>query len=141
MRGVYADYYQCYGPGSGGNTSLPSKCFSPNASWREQQRNLHQQHEFRLSTPDDWRVRGIVGAYWEDNKLYDVTSWHYKGLPACTAADNVGCISDVGTLPGTTVQYPGVQTDDTTFFQDAQRETKQTAFFISGRLTTSSPRS
>jgi outer membrane receptor protein involved in Fe transport len=132
VRGVYADYYQCYGPGSGGNASLPSKCFSPNAFWQEQERNLHQQHEFRLSTPDDWRARGIVGAYWEDNKLYDVTNWHYKGMPACTATDNVGCITDVGTLPGTTVQYPGVQSDDTTFFQDAHRETKQTAFFISG---------
>jgi iron complex outermembrane receptor protein len=132
VRGVYADYYQCYGPGSGGNANLPSKCFSPNAIWREQQRNLHEQHEFRLSTPDDWRLRGIAGAYWEDNKLYDVTDWLYKGLPACTATENVGCISNVGTLPGTTVQYPGVQTDDTTFFQDARRETKQLAFFISG---------
>ncbi|HEX4240204.1 MAG TPA: TonB-dependent receptor [Steroidobacteraceae bacterium] len=132
VRGVYADYYQCYGPGSGGDPNLPSKCFSANAFWREQERNLHQQHEFRLSTPDDWRIRGIAGAYWEDNKLYDVTSWLYKGLPACTATANVGCITDVGTLPGTTVQYPGTQTDDTTFFQDAHRETKQTAFFISG---------
>jgi outer membrane receptor protein involved in Fe transport len=134
VRGVYANYYQCYGPGSGGNASLPSKCFSPSASWREQERNLHQQHEFRLSTPDDWRVRGIAGAYWEDNKLYDVTNWQYKGLPACTANDNVGCITDVGTLPGTTVQYPGLQSDDTSFFQDAHRETKQTAFFISSDL-------
>ncbi|HEX3846758.1 MAG TPA: TonB-dependent receptor [Steroidobacteraceae bacterium] len=132
VRGVYADYYQCYGPGSGGDAHLPSKCFSANAFWREQERNLHQQHEFRLSTPDDWRIRGIAGAYWEDNKLYDVTSWLYKGLPACTATANVGCITDVGTLPGTTVQYPGIQTDDTTFFQDAHRETKQTAFFLSG---------
>ena len=132
VRGVYADYYQCLGPGSGGNASLQSKCYSPSAYWREQERNLHQQHEFRLSTPDAWRIRGIAGAYWEDNKLYDVTSWHYKSLPSCTSADNVGCITNVGTLPGTTVQYPGVQTDDTTFFQDAHRETKQTAFFISG---------
>jgi outer membrane receptor protein involved in Fe transport len=132
LRGVYADYYQCYGPGSGGDAKLPSKCFSPSAFWLEQQRNLHQQHELRFSTPDEWRVRGIVGAYWEDNKLYDVTSWNYKTLPACTAADNVGCLTDVGTLPGATVQYPGLQSDDTAFFEDAHRETRQTAFFLSG---------
>jgi iron complex outermembrane receptor protein len=132
LRGVYADYYQCYGPGSGGNATLPTKCFPPSAFWLEQQRNLHQQHELRLSTPDEWRIRGIAGAYWEDNKLYDVTQWHYKTMPSCTATDNVGCITDVGTLPGTTVQYPGLQSDDTAFFQDAHRETRQLAFFLSG---------
>jgi outer membrane receptor protein involved in Fe transport len=132
LRGVYADYYQCYGPGSGGDAKLQSKCYSPTAYWLEQQRNLHQQHELRFSTPDDWRGRGIVGAYYEDNKLYDVTSWHYKSLPACTATDNVGCLTDLATLPGATVQYPGQQSDDTAFFEDAHRETRQIAFFISG---------
>ena len=132
LRGVYADYYQCYGPGSGGDAALPSKCFPPSAYWREQQRNLHQQHEFRLSTPGEWRIRGIVGAYWEDNQLFDVTTWHYKAIPACTATVNYACYSDVGTIPGTTLQYPGVQSSDTSFFEDARRETKQTAFFISG---------
>jgi iron complex outermembrane receptor protein len=132
LRGVYGDYYQCYGPGSGGDATLPSKCFAPSAFWSEQQRNLHQQHEFRLSTPDEWRIRGIAGAYWEDNKLYDVTQWRYKTLAACTATDNVGCITDLATLPGATVQYPGLQSDDTAFFEDAHRETRQIAFFLSG---------
>ena len=49
-RGVYADYYQCYGPGAY-TPNLPSKCFSPSATWRSIERNTHQQHEFRLSTP------------------------------------------------------------------------------------------
>ena len=56
-RGVYADYYQCYGPGSGYDTSLKSTCFSPSATWHSAEHNTHQQHEFRLSTPDDWRLR------------------------------------------------------------------------------------
>src|SRR5690242_18997284 len=51
-RGVYADYYQCYG-GNG----LTSTCFSPSATWRSNERNTHQHHEFRLSTPDEWRIR------------------------------------------------------------------------------------
>ena len=89
------------------------------------------QHEFRLEHAGRLARRGIVGAFRRTISYTTVTSWNYKSLPACTAADNVGCISDVGTLPGTTVQYPGVQTDDTTFFQDARRETKQIAFFIS----------
>ena len=44
-------------PGAGGNACTPT-CFSPSAAWHSNERNTHQQHEFRLSTPDDWRVRG-----------------------------------------------------------------------------------
>ena len=58
-RGVYADYYQCYGPGAYTPT-LKSTCFSPSAYWRSNEQNKHQQHELRLSTPDDWRIRGIA---------------------------------------------------------------------------------
>src|ERR1700682_6047631 len=66
-RGVYADYYQCHGaePANG----LASTCFSPSTTWNETERNTHQSHEIRLSTPDDWRLRGILGAFWEDLKI------------------------------------------------------------------------
>ncbi len=33
-RGVYADYYQCYGP-SKSNPNLTSTCYSPSATWQE----------------------------------------------------------------------------------------------------------
>jgi len=65
-RGVYADYYQCYGASHSAGGTGTAKCFSPVTSWREQLRNTHQTHEFRLSTPDDWRARGIIGAFWEN---------------------------------------------------------------------------
>ncbi len=136
-RGFYADYYQCYGAGSGDALHPGSTCFSPSAAWRSVERNTHQQHEFRLSTPDDWRLRAIVGAYWEDNKLFDQTGWGYKNVPSCTSNDpagspgNAGCFSDIGTAPGATVVNPGVQGANTSFYQDTVRETKQTAFFAS----------
>ena len=60
--------------------------FLPERHLARTERNEHQQHEFRLSTPDDWRLRAIAGAYWEDNKLYDETDWRYKSVPPCTAA-------------------------------------------------------
>jgi len=135
-RGVYADYYQCYGPGSG-YENLPSTCFSPSATWHSLERNEHMQHEFRLSTPDDWRLRAIAGVYYEDNKLFDQTAWRYKTIPACTAngasgtPGNSGCLSNVGTFPGTSVESPGVQSDNTSFYQDTRRQTKQTAIFAS----------
>jgi iron complex outermembrane recepter protein len=125
-RGVYADYYQCYGGGA-----LTPTCFSPSATWRSNERNTHQQHEFRLSTPDEWRIRAIAGAFWEKNTLYDQTGWGYKTVPSCTDTLTTGCFYNVGTAPGASVVNPGVQSDNTSFYQDTMRSTKQTAFFAS----------
>jgi iron complex outermembrane recepter protein len=136
-RGVYADYYQCYGPGTGYNSTLTPTCFSPKSAWRSVERNTHQQHEFRVSTPDEWRLRAIAGAFWENNTLYDQTGWDYKTVPSCTSngapgtPGNDGCFADIGTVPGTTVVNPGVQSPNTSFYQDTVRTTKQTAFFVS----------
>jgi outer membrane receptor protein involved in Fe transport len=140
-RGLYADYYQCYGQYTaafvGQPNQLPPKCFSPSNTWHSVERNEHFQNELRFSTPDNWRLRGIVGAFWEDNKLYDQTAWNYKNIPPCTAngapgtPGNTGCLSNPGTIPGTTVQSPGVQGDHTSFYQDQVREVKQLAFFAS----------
>ena len=137
-RGVYADYYQCFGPGTGYDNSLTSTCYSPSATWHSLERNTHQQHEFRLSTPDSWRARGIVGIYYDDLKLWDQTDWRYRTVPTCTgngpagSAGNSGCFATVGTVPGTTVQNPGPQTPNSSFYQDTMRETKQLAFYVSG---------
>ena len=134
-RGMYADYYQCYGPGTGNDPNLKSTCFSPSATWRSVERNTHQQHEIRLNTPDDWRFRGIAGVFWEDNKLFNQSGWDYKTVPSCTSngpaqtPGNSGCFADVGTFPGSTVENPGV--NPASFYQDTVRDTKQTAFFAS----------
>ncbi len=135
-RGVYADYYQCYGPKSAANPLTPT-CFSPSAIWRSVERNVHQQHELRLSTPDSWRIRAIAGLYYEKNALYDQTGWQYKTIPPCTSngapgtPGNTGCLSNVGTFPGTTVQNPGVQNDNMSFYQDQLRQTRQIAEYFS----------
>ncbi len=144
-RGLYADYYQCYGPGTGsninggkGDPNLKSTCFSPSTTWNTVlEHNEHLQNEFRLSTPVDWRLRGIVGTYIEDNKVYDQTEWIETTMPSCTSngapgtPGNSGCLSNIGTVPGATVGRPGIQADDVSFYPDALRETKQTAFFAS----------
>jgi len=144
-RGLYADYYQCYGPGTGsninggkGDPNLKPTCFSPTTTWRTvEERNEHLQHELRLATPEDWRLRGIVGAYIEDSKVYDQTEWIETTMPPCTsngapgAPGNSGCLSNIGTVPGATVGRPGIQANDVSFYPDALRDTKQTAFFAS----------
>jgi len=74
-RGLYSDYYQCHGaePTHG----LAATCFSPSTTWNETERNTHQSHELRVSTPDDWRLRGIVGAFWEELQIDDQLNWLY----------------------------------------------------------------
>ena len=66
----------------------------------------------------------IVGAYWEDNKLYDQTGWMYKTIPPCTSNGAAGHAGqhrlpvERRHLPRHTVQNPGVQGDNTSFYQD-----------------------
>jgi len=133
-RGFYADYYQCYGA----SALHPSTCFSPRTAWLAKEQNQHWQHEFRISTPDEWRLRGIAGVYLERNKLYDQSDWRYKTVPACTSngtpgvdPGNTDCFTSIGQFPGTTIQEPGVRVPTSSFFQDDVREVKQTAFFVS----------
>ena len=57
-RGVYADYYQCISAVESGKPK--GQCYSPVSYWRDRERNTHDSQEFRLSTPDDWRVRGLL---------------------------------------------------------------------------------
>ncbi len=128
-RGVYADYYQCHGSNKG---TITPTCYSPVTSWREQERNTHQSHEFRLSTPDDWRLRGIVGAFWEDYEIQDQTDWLYKTLPPCTTSVTTGCMTNVAPTAGSTTTNPAIRNDNTAFFEDIQRGYKQYAFFASG---------
>jgi iron complex outermembrane recepter protein len=128
-RGLYADYYQCHGPEP--TNGLKSTCYSPSTTWNETERNTHQSHEIRLSTPDDWRMRGIVGAFWEELQIDDQLNWAYKTLPACSASEPFGCLTDVAPPPGATVNNPATRNDNTAFFNDVQRGYRQTAFFTS----------
>jgi iron complex outermembrane receptor protein len=126
-RGYYADYYQCVKPTS----TTAARCYSPSATWQEAERATHQSHEFRLSTPDDWRWRAIGGAFWEEFKVYDQTEFNYKTLPACTVTVTTGCLTDVTPPPGSSVNNASVRDDNVAFFDDTIRGYRQYAFFLS----------
>ena len=135
-RGLYADYYQCHGPNPA--QGLVSACYSPSATWNETLRNVHQSHEIRLSTPDEWRLRDIFGAFWENLRIYDQLNWLYKTLPPCdvTAAGapstSVGCLTDIGPVPGSQVNNPApIRGDNVAFFNDVKRGYRQWALFTS----------
>ncbi|SRR5579862_3448928 len=130
-------YYQCVGGSTGWGSGTPS-CYSPLGYWQDTIKNTHLSQELRVSTPDDWRIRAIAGAYWEQFRIYDVMNFNYKTIPACTPANlenalNGGpvCVADVRTAPGSTANDPGVRSDATAFGEDTQRGYDQTAFFAS----------
>ena len=78
-RDAYAAYYQCVNPTSNSTQPNPAaaRCFTPSSTWRDIERNTHQTHELRLSTPDDWRIRGIGGVFYENYRLQDQTDFFY----------------------------------------------------------------
>jgi iron complex outermembrane recepter protein len=125
-RGVYADYYACILPGStqAKNLGIPGgQCFSPVSSFHVIQKNIHQNHEFRLSTPDDWRVRAIGGLFWENFVVNDQSDWGYKAPEA-------------GFTPlippaGAGVNNPNVRNSVDAFYDDVRRGYKQKAAFAS----------
>jgi iron complex outermembrane receptor protein len=118
-RGTYADYYQCLSPAQ---TGKPAQCYSPSTTWRDVARDVHQSHELRLSTPDDWRLRGIVGIFWENYQIHEQTDWMYKTAPGFT---------DVGPPPGAYANNPNIRNGNVSFFDDILRGYKQRAAFTS----------
>jgi iron complex outermembrane recepter protein len=125
-RGKYADYYQCHGADNG----VPATCYTPSTTWNEKERNTHLSQELRLSTPDDWRLRAIGGAFWEDLRIYDELNWQYKTLPPCTATVVFGCMTDIGPQPGASVNNSApIRGDNVAFFNDVKRGYTQWALF------------
>ncbi len=124
-RGIYAGYYQCIA----GTATTVGKCYSPIAAWHDKARNTHDSQELRLSTPDDWRLRGILGAFWEEDNIHSTTEWGYKSVPSCTLTVTTGCLTSIGPPPGVQVNNPSVRSDNTSAFDDITRGYRQQALF------------
>jgi len=125
-RGVYGYYYQCAGYGS---SPADGQCYSPSTIWRESERNTHQSHELRLSTPENWRVRATVGGYWEKYNIVDQTQWAYVTVPTCSPTGlKTNCFLPIQPWPGSPQFTP---MPDSGFFDDVERGYKQLAEFAS----------
>jgi hypothetical protein len=125
-RGAYGDYYSCIIPGTAqaiANGTPGGACLSPVATFHVQQRNTHQNHEFRVSTPDDWRWRAIGGLFYEDFLVQDISDWHYR-------APGAGFIPLIAP-PTSSANNHAVRDDSIGFYDDVQRGYKQKAAFFS----------
>ncbi|MGO9426856.1 MAG: TonB-dependent receptor [Steroidobacteraceae bacterium] len=131
-RGRYAGYYQCNYPGypfktvGGVITPTPGSagfCYSPSAFWTDSEKTTHLSQEMRLSTPDDWRLRGLGGIFYEKYQIDENTDWHYGTSPNFV---------QIAPPPGATTNNPNVRPPGDVFFDDITRGYSQKAIFASG---------
>ncbi len=132
-------YYTCGGGAAPmGKGVGPLTCYSPLSSWQDYVKTTHQSHELRLSTPDDWRLRGLIGGFWEDFDIKDDMNFLYKSFPSCTPANlllyQAGtqvCTANVIPAPGYAAIDPSQRNENVAFGEDLERGYKQLAFFTS----------
>jgi iron complex outermembrane receptor protein len=96
-RAVYADYYQCVPQAN----PATAQCFTPSSTWHDLERNTHQSHELRLSTPADWRIRGVGGLFYEKYQIQEQVDWFY--LTALPYFNPIGPPTGYYTLNGSTL--------------------------------------
>jgi iron complex outermembrane receptor protein len=148
-RGSYADYYQC---GNRGPTPATARCFTPSSTWRDQERNTHLSQELRLSTPSDWRIRGVYGLFYEDYRIQEQVDW--LDLTALPYFNPIGPPTGYFTLNGSpllangqpvqpytpgavfvsapvTLNNPNIRPPNDAFFEDITRGYTQKATFLS----------
>jgi iron complex outermembrane receptor protein len=118
-RGQYAAYYQCNGPQWTPGTS--AVCYSPSAYWHDVERNTHQSHEVRISTPDQARVRGIAGVFWEDVRIDSSQNFSY--------GDEAAGFAPIGPVPGVQRFDPAVRPGGVVYITDMTRGYRQRAEF------------
>jgi len=143
-RSVSGYYYDCTGP----DTQNPSKfvqCYSPVMPWHDQTRNAHISNELRLSTPDDWRLRGLVGLYQENFTITDNMNFAYNNLPGCNTAADIAtaqannaaaapggvCVGSIGPVPSSFDVDPSPRSSVVNYGEDERRGYSQYAAFTS----------
>jgi iron complex outermembrane recepter protein len=140
LRSAAGSNYDCTGAGARYapyRDAKPLTCYAPVGNWNDTTRNTHLSQELRVSTPDDWRLRGLVGAFYEDFKIYDEMNFNYLPPPQCNAANlaiatagGPDCLSAVGPIPGFFSNDPGLRVgSNTAFGEDVMRGYRQTALF------------
>ena len=131
-RGVFGYYYQCTGVSYSktvGNAN--ATCYTPSSVWQDTTHNEHLSQEMRISTPGDWRLRGLFGLFYEDQKVFDDTEWLYKSVPECAASGPTSnCFLPIQPWPGP-ANRPGIRNANTGFFDDFTRGYDQKAAFTS----------
>ncbi len=102
--GLFMPFYNCdrgvYYQGYSNSAAQGQTCYSPHNSYKVNDRNRRWTQEFRVTTPAGERIRATLGAFYDVNRIYDVTQWNY------TLAD-AGFIYDLAPNPKVNVLNVG----------------------------------
>jgi iron complex outermembrane receptor protein len=131
-RGLYTDYYQCVNPGP---TPATAHCFTPSSIWHDIERNTHQTHELRMTTPDNWWIRGIGGLFYEKYQIQNQFDlFTLTALPYFTPiGPPTGYYTPAGVFVSepVTSNNPNVRPLGDGFFNDVTRGYSQKAAYTS----------
>jgi outer membrane receptor protein involved in Fe transport len=125
-RGFFGFYYQCAGYSK--TDASKGKCYTPSTIWQENATLTHQSHELRVSSPDQYRFRGLAGVYWEDYTIEDSTFWKYVTVPVCNAVGQSDCFLPIKPI---SQNPPFNPIPPIGFFDNGVRTYKQLAEFAS----------
>lgn len=128
--GQYIPYYICDYSVSYPTGAPSGTCQAPNLFVKSSVKTEVQTHEFRISTDQSRRLRGIGGAFYSDMDLYEDNQFTYPGSTEIIAADGVS----VGFGPnfsaeGATVQDRGQWNPGVIFRNDVKRTDRQLGVF------------
>jgi outer membrane receptor protein involved in Fe transport len=128
--GQYIPYYICDYSVSYPADAPSGTCQAPNMFVKSYVKTEVQTHEFRLSTDQSRRLRGIVGAFYSDMELREDNQFTYPGSTQVVAADG----ESIGFGPnfsaeGADVRDPGQWNDGVIFRNDVLRTDDQLGVF------------
>lgn len=126
--GLYMPFYECdrgvyYTAAYNGN--IGNTCYTPNKHYTVRNHTKRFTQELRLTSPADKRVRGTLGFYYDNNKLFDNTDWSYLQQGA-------GFIYPRKPDPIVNANDTSVRPVSVGFFNDVQRKDKQFAIYGEG---------
>ncbi len=125
--GQYLPYYICDGsvsyPGAGGPTGT---CQAPNLFVTSNSETQVFTQEFRISTPQENRIRGTAGVFYSDLVLEERNDFNYPGN---IAAAPFGAFAPNSSFPGGFQSAQGPFPAETIFRNDIRRTDEQLGFF------------
>ena len=131
FAGGYIPYYTCDASVSYPDDDVaPSgTCQPPNLFIQSYVKTEVQTHEFRISTDQSRRLRGLAGAFYSDMEIREDNQFTYPGSEQVVAFDGTTGFGPSYSAEGADVRYSGRWADGVIFRNDVKRTDEQLGVF------------